>query len=119
LGIVQLRGGRLPPRSTGVGLVLLAFADSGFQEALLARPLTHLPVDPAELRRRLADVRRAEPAVVRRNEPEPLVAVAASLRGADDEVASARAISCGLGAPGAIGLPPPAQKRADLRATTR
>lgn len=137
ISVLYRIGGRLPLHSTGVGLVLLAFADPAFQEALLARPLTHLPeqvpVDPAELRRRLADVRRDELAVVRRSEPEPLVAVAAPIRGADDEVvaalsvivppgvidparvgpairAAARAISRSLGAPRAAGLPPPAQE---------
>jgi DNA-binding IclR family transcriptional regulator len=48
-------GGRLPLHSTGVGLVLLAFADPAFQESVLERPLVHEPervaVSPAALRR--------------------------------------------------------------------
>lgn len=132
ISVLYRIGGRLPLHSTGVGLVLLAHADPDFQEEILARPLVHLPeqvpVDPAVLRRTLADVRRDELAVVRRNEPEPLVAVAAPIRGERDEVvaalsviippgtidparvgpairAGARAISRGLGAPRALAVP--------------
>lgn len=125
-------GGRLPLHSTGVGLVLLAFADPAFQESVLDEPLVHLPervpVDRAALRRRLAAVRQEEVAVVHRNEPEPLIAVAAPILGEDDEVvaalsvvvppggmdparvgpairAAARAISRALGAPRAQRMP--------------
>lgn len=132
ISVLYRIGGRLPLHSTGVGLVLLAFADPTFQQAVLTRPLVHLPeqvpVDPTELRRTLADVRRDELAVVRRNEPEPLVAVAAPIRGENDDVvaalsvilppgaidparvgpairAAARAISRSLGAPRAVALP--------------
>ena len=133
ISVLYRVGGRLPLHSTGVGLVLLAYADPAFQQAILARPLIHLPeqvpVDSTQLRRTLADVRRDELAVVRRNEPEPLVSVAAPIRGESDEVvaalsvivppgvtdparvgpairAAARAISRSLGAPRAVGLPP-------------
>jgi DNA-binding IclR family transcriptional regulator len=78
-------GGRLPLHSTGVGLVLLAHAEREFQEELLARPLMHepehRPVDHTALRRRLADTRRDGLVIVHRNVPEPLVAVAAPIRG--------------------------------------
>jgi len=83
-------GGRLPLHSTGVGLVLLAYADRDFQEEVLARPLMHeperRPVDLPALRRRLADTRRDGLVIVHRNVPEPLVAVAAPIRGEGDEV---------------------------------
>ncbi len=125
-------GGRLPLHSTGVGLVLLAFADSGFQESLLAEPLVHqpenVPVSAAALRRTLAEIRRDGLATFRRRAPEPLVSVAAPIFGADDRVSAAlsvvvpqenaeprllgpavrtaaRAISRGLGARRSIGLP--------------
>src|SRR3954466_6278396 len=53
-------GGRLPLHSTGVGLVLLAYAEPEFQEQMLAQPLMHepenVPVSPAALRRTLAEV---------------------------------------------------------------
>jgi DNA-binding IclR family transcriptional regulator len=86
-------GGRLPLHSTGVGLVLLAFADPEFQESMLERPLTlepeHLPVSPAVLRRTLADVRREGMATLRRREPQPLVSVAAPIFDAHERVAAA------------------------------
>ena len=124
-------GGRLPLHSTGVGLVLLAHADPGFQEEVLARPLVHEPehtaVSPTALRRTLAAVRRDGLHVLRRGAPEPLVSVAAPVFGADDRIAAAlsvvvpadhtdprllgpavrtaaRAVSRGLGARRAIGV---------------
>jgi DNA-binding IclR family transcriptional regulator len=126
-------GGRLPLHSTGVGLVLLAFAESGFQESVLAQPLMHMPenvpVSPAALRRTLAEIRRDGLATFRRRAPQPLVSVAAPIFGADERVVAAlsvvvpqenaeprllgpavrtaaRAISRGLGARRAIGAPP-------------
>ena len=125
-------GGRLPLHSTGVGLVLLAFAEQSFQEEMLGRPLVHEPekvaVSPAALRRTLAEVRREGLATFRRHAPQPLVSVAAPVFGADDRIAAAlsvvvpqenaeprllgpavrtaaRSISRGLGARRAIGLP--------------
>jgi DNA-binding IclR family transcriptional regulator len=124
-------GGRLPLHSTGVGLVLLAFAESAFQERVLTQPLVHEPekvaVSPAALRRTLAEVRREGLATIRRRAPEPLVTVAAPIFGADDQIAAAlsvvvpaenaeprllgpavrtaaRSISRGLGARRSIGL---------------
>ena len=89
-------GGRLPLHSTGVGLVLLAFAEPGVQEEYLARPLVHepekVPVSPAALRRTLADVRRDGLATVRRRVPNPLVAVAAPVFDASDRVAAALSV---------------------------
>lgn len=56
-------GDRWPIHVSGVGLVLLAHADREFQEAILRRPLeqfTPLTVtDPAELRRKLAQIRQS------------------------------------------------------------
>ena len=89
-------GGRLPLHSTGVGLVLLAFAESAFQERVLAQPLVHEPekvaVSPAALRRTLAEVRREGLATIRRRAPEPLVTVAAPIFGADDQIAAALSV---------------------------
>ncbi|MGY1815686.1 IclR family transcriptional regulator [Blastococcus sp. SYSU D00820] len=85
-------GGRLPLHSTGVGLVLLAFAEAGVQEEYMSRPLVHeperVPVSSAALRRTLADVRRDGLATVRRRVPQPLVAVAAPVFDATDTVAA-------------------------------
>jgi DNA-binding IclR family transcriptional regulator len=89
-------GGRLPLHSTGVGLVLLAFADPEFQQEVLDRPLVrepeHVPVLPDALRRTLADIRQEGLATLRRPAPQPLVAVAAPIFGADGAVAAALSV---------------------------
>lgn len=89
-------GGRLPLHSTGVGLVLLAYAEPGFQDRVLAGPLVHepegVPVSAAALRRTLAEVRRTGLAVVERSEPGPLISVAAPVRGSDDSVVAALSV---------------------------
>jgi DNA-binding IclR family transcriptional regulator len=89
-------GGRLPLHSTGVGLVLLAFAESEFQASVLDQPLVHLPervpVSPAALRRTLAEIRREGLATVRRRAPQPLVSVAAPIFGADDRISAALSV---------------------------
>jgi DNA-binding IclR family transcriptional regulator len=60
-------GDRWPMHATGTGLVLLAYADREFQEEALRRPLeryTPLTItDPAQLRRKLAQVRQCGYAV--------------------------------------------------------
>jgi DNA-binding IclR family transcriptional regulator len=60
-------GDRWPMHATGTGLVLLAFAERELQEEALRRPLerfTPLTItDPAELRRKLAQVRQSGYAV--------------------------------------------------------
>jgi DNA-binding IclR family transcriptional regulator len=127
-------GGRLPLHSTGVGLVLLAFAEPSFQEHYLAQPLMHQPenvaVSSAALRRTLAEVRLEGIAtLLRRRAPQALVSVAAPIFGPDDQITAAlsvvvpqenaeprllgpavrtaaRAISRGLGAGRAIGFQP-------------
>jgi DNA-binding IclR family transcriptional regulator len=128
--ILYAVGGRLPLHSTGVGLVLLAYAGAEFQEAYLSRPLVHeperQPVSPSALRRTLAEVRRDGLATVHRS-AYAVVSVAAPVFGADDQVAAAlsvvvpergaephmlglavrtaaRSISRGLGAHRSIGL---------------
>lgn len=89
-------GGRLPLHSTGVGLVLAAFADPEFQEELLGMPLVHrpenVPVSGAALRRTLAEVRREGLAVFRRGAPQALVSVAAPIVGPDDAVVAALSV---------------------------
>jgi DNA-binding IclR family transcriptional regulator len=89
-------GGRLPLHSTGVGLVLLAYADHDVQEEYLSRPLLHeperVPVSEAALRRTLADVRREGLAHFRRKVPQPLVSVAAPVFDAQDRLAAALSV---------------------------
>ncbi|MCM0621424.1 IclR family transcriptional regulator [Nocardioides bruguierae] len=89
-------GGRLPLHSTGVGLVLLAFAEPDFTEPYLDLPLRHDPeqtlVDKARLRRTLAEVRRERIAIFRRAVPSPVLSVAAPIWDADDTVAAALSV---------------------------
>jgi DNA-binding IclR family transcriptional regulator len=89
-------GGRLPLHSTGVGLVLLAYADADVQDEMLARPLVHEPekvaVSPAALRRTLAEIRRDGMVTFRRRAPQPLVSVAAPVFGAADVIVAALSV---------------------------
>lgn len=89
-------GGRLPLHSTGVGLVLLAFAEPAVQEEVLAQPMVHEPekvaVSPAALRRSLAEVRREGAATVHRRVPQPLVSVAAPIFDANDRCTAALSV---------------------------
>jgi DNA-binding IclR family transcriptional regulator len=59
--VVSRVGGRLPLHSTGVGLVLLAYAPAAFVDNYLASPLTRFTpatvTQSGPLRRRLADIR--------------------------------------------------------------
>jgi DNA-binding IclR family transcriptional regulator len=72
-------GGRMPPHSTGVGLVLLAHAPARLQETILAGDLTLQPENTSlssrDLRARLAAIRRDGVAVVSRLRPEPMTSV--------------------------------------------
>lgn len=77
-------GDRLPVHASGVGLVLLAHAEPEFQERVLSGPLEKLTpltvTDPAELRRRLAQVRKDGYAVATGQITLPDVVVAAPVR---------------------------------------
>jgi len=89
-------GGRMPLHSTGTGLALLAHADIVFQERILAGPLVREPegvaIDPAMLRRELADVRRAGYAVLRRTSPSALLSVAAPIWNRDEQCCAALSV---------------------------
>ncbi|MEU8243937.1 IclR family transcriptional regulator [Actinoplanes missouriensis] len=89
-------GGRLPLHSTGVGLILLAFADPEFQESYLARPLRrepeHAVIPAAELRRTLADARRERAVTLRRLVPEAAISVACPVHGPGDAVVAALSV---------------------------
>ena len=73
-------GGRMPLHSTGVGLVLLAYAPAAVQDEVLAGDLRlepeHSRVPERELRAQLAAVRRDGVAVMSRPRPEPMTSVA-------------------------------------------
>ncbi|MGK5683907.1 IclR family transcriptional regulator [Actinoplanes sp. URMC 104] len=89
-------GGRLPLHSTGVGLVLLAYADPAFQDEYLSRPLLRepekTPVSPAALRRTLAEIRRDRAITFRRRAPQPLVSVASPIFDVDDAMVAALSV---------------------------
>jgi DNA-binding IclR family transcriptional regulator len=86
-------GSRWPLHATGVGLVLLAFAEPAVQERVCAAPLARFTAqtiaDPARLRSTLAEVRRADAAVSESQITEDAVSVAAPIRNATGAVVAA------------------------------
>jgi DNA-binding IclR family transcriptional regulator len=78
-------GGRMPLHSTGVGLVLLAFAPPQVQDEVLATDLTLRPENTwrsdNDLRIQLAEIRRQGVAVASRQWPEPVTSAAAPITG--------------------------------------
>ncbi|MEN2739978.1 IclR family transcriptional regulator [Microbacterium sp. X-17] len=86
-------GGRVPLRSTAVGLVLLAGAGAAVQEQLLAAPEEIEEgvdqVSAAALRRTLGEVARTGYAVIRRSRPSKTVSVAAPIRDGSGAVVAA------------------------------
>jgi DNA-binding IclR family transcriptional regulator len=95
-GAVNVRtqvGLRFALPATGVGLVLLAYADAATQDRVLAGPLTaftsHTIVDPRLLRRTLAEVRRTGVAISDRQVTDDAVSVAAPIRDRTEEVVAA------------------------------
>lgn len=94
--IVAHPGARLPLHATGVGRVLLAHADTEFVNEVLSRPLKkyteYTVVDPAELRRELAAIRRDGYAISDRQVELVSTSVAAPVRGSDNTVVAALSI---------------------------
>ncbi|GAA3290490.1 IclR family transcriptional regulator [Streptomyces cinereospinus] len=113
-------GGRLPLTSTGVGLVLLAFAPAAVQEHALGTFAPGQGDDdvrtPADLRRVLAEVRRGDHAVGHQKSPWRMSTVAAPVRDGDEVVAALSVVAPGVGSPGA-GFGPAV--RATARAISR
>lgn len=89
-------GDRLPIHASGIGLVLLAYADPEFQRRVLEGPLERLTpltvTDPAELRRRLAQVRQSGYAVATGQITLPDVVVAVPVRDPCGDVVAAISI---------------------------
>ncbi|KGH46710.1 IclR family transcriptional regulator [Modestobacter caceresii] len=85
-------GGRFALPPTGVGLVLLAHAPTAVQEQVLAAPLRRYTAqtitDPVQLRRVLAEVRRAGVAVSDRQVTDDAVSVAAPISARGEVVAA-------------------------------
>ncbi|MFC8452096.1 IclR family transcriptional regulator [Kitasatospora sp. NPDC057223] len=94
-------GGRLPLTSTGVGLVLLAFAPAAVQNQAIAsyRPgQGHDAIStPADLRRALAEVRRGDHAFGRQTSPWPLSTVSAPVRDGSGVVAALSVVAPSTG----------------------
>ncbi|MET8904314.1 IclR family transcriptional regulator [Streptomyces sp. NPDC004538] len=98
-------GGRLPLTSTGVGLVLLAFAPAAVQDHAVA---AYQPgngdddvLSPADLRRALAEVRRGDYAFGRQSHPWRLSTVAAPVRDGHEVVAALSVVAPTSGFPDA------------------
>ncbi len=93
VGVLTQIGLRFPLHATGVGLVLLAFADDSLQEEVLREPLASFTPrtikDPGALRRELADVRRQGFAVSDRQVTMDAMSVASPVRDAADVVVAA------------------------------
>lgn len=89
-------GGRLPLRSTAVGLVLMAGSDAAFQEKILREPAETepgvAPMPEGQLRRTLSDVHRTGIAMIRRSAPSLTVSVAAPVFDAQGTVVAALSI---------------------------
>ncbi|NJC86180.1 IclR family transcriptional regulator [Planosporangium mesophilum] len=96
VGVLSRVGGRWPAHATGVGLVLLAHAPTEVQESFLTSPLAAFTrktiVDPARLRRVLAEVRRTGVAVSDGQVTLDAVSVAAPVRGPAGQVVAALSI---------------------------
>ncbi|CAG7612925.1 IclR family transcriptional regulator [Actinacidiphila bryophytorum] len=93
VGVHSRVGARWPLHATGVGLVLLAHADTAVQDRYCAAELVaftpYTVTDPARLRRMLAEVRRGGCAVSDRQITEDALSVAAPVRGPHGEVVAA------------------------------
>jgi DNA-binding IclR family transcriptional regulator len=89
-------GTRLPLHATAVGRVLLAHSDGDLINEVLGSPLTtftsHTTVDPHELRRELAHVRRTGYAICDRQMRLVATSVAAPIRGPGGDVVAALSI---------------------------
>jgi DNA-binding IclR family transcriptional regulator len=96
VGVVTRVGGRLPLHATGVGQVLLAHAPVELQEAVLRGPLPALTnrtvVDPDQLRRVLAEVRRTGVAICEGHVELRSTTVAAGVRGERGDVVAALSV---------------------------
>ncbi|RAY16547.1 IclR family transcriptional regulator [Actinomadura craniellae] len=89
-------GGRWPAPATGVGLALLAHAETEVQERAIAGPLRRFTprtiTSGAELRRALAEVRRTGVAVSDGQVELVALSVAAAIHGPDDTAVAALSV---------------------------
>jgi DNA-binding IclR family transcriptional regulator len=103
-------GGRFAMPVTGVGLVLLAHAPDDVQEEVLGRRLERFTsltiVDPAKLRRVLAEVRRTGLAISDRQVTMDALSVAVPVRGREGSVVAALSVVVQAGTADARALGP-------------
>jgi DNA-binding IclR family transcriptional regulator len=89
-------GGRLPLHSTGVGLIMLAYAPAAVQDEVLAGDLTlrpeNQPQSAREVRARLAAIRRDGVVVASRAHPERMTSVAAPVTDQAGDVVAALSV---------------------------
>ncbi|GLW12382.1 IclR family transcriptional regulator [Microtetraspora sp. NBRC 13810] len=95
--VVSRVGGELPLHATGVGKVLLAFADPETAERVLAGPLAahtpHTVTDPDRLRAELTEIRRTGLAHTQEEMTLGACSSAAPVRGRDDRVVAALSVT--------------------------
>ncbi len=100
--------GRLPLHASSSGLVLLAFAERDLQERLLSSSLRRVsastPTDPAEVRRKLAEVRRLGHAVAPGFIEEVSTGVAVPVRGPAGTAVAALSVVLPRGASTTVAL---------------
>ena len=96
VNVVTRVGSRLPVHATGVGLAMLAYAAPEVQELALTSPMKRFTsktmTTPAELREKLARVRRDGYVISDAQIELITLSVAAPIRGADDSVVAAVSI---------------------------
>ncbi|HEU4349392.1 MAG TPA: IclR family transcriptional regulator, partial [Actinoplanes sp.] len=93
IAVKSRRWGRMPMHSTGVGKVLLAYADDGFVDEVIDHGLPRFTpytiVAPGHLRRNLAEIRRTGVAFAHEEMTVGRLSVAAPVFDADGRVAAA------------------------------
>ena len=107
-------GDRWPLHVSGTGLVLLAYSDPALQDEVLHGPLARYTpetvVDPNELRRTLAEIRRTGVVIAYEQITMNAVAVAAPVRGPRNDVIAAISAVVALNE---VPLPPLAARLTD------
>jgi DNA-binding IclR family transcriptional regulator len=94
-------GGKVPLLTTALGLVLVAFAPEQVRFDVVDKAAAGAidgGRDPDQVNRQLEAVRRSGVAFITRRNPAPIVAVAAPVRGRNDEVVAALSIVVPSGA---------------------
>jgi DNA-binding IclR family transcriptional regulator len=110
VGVRSRVGGRWPAHTTGVGLVLLAFADEALQRRYLTQPLVRFTpktiADQRLLRGTLADVRRRGYAISDGQVTLDALSVAAPVRDREGTVVAALSVVVPASYPQPLGLVP-------------